>query len=67
MNMKFSEYDVVEAICPLSSVVSAGTKGTVLMLFPGKEPHYEVEFMSNSGESLAVLTVNEPNLKKYAT
>ena len=51
----FKEYDVVIANKALSGSVYKGASGTVLICYPNDD--YEVEFMEENGESLAVLTV----------
>ena len=63
MNTKFSEYDVVKSTRSLSDVVPRGTSGAVLLVFKSVHPQYEVEFIDNTGESLAVLTVKEVDLE----
>ena len=63
MNTKFFEYDVVKSIRSLSGDVPSGTFGAVLMVFASIHPQYEVEFVDNAGESLAVLTVKEEDLE----
>jgi hypothetical protein len=63
MNTKFSEYDVVKLSRSLSGDVPSGTLGAVLMVFASIHPQYEVEFVNNAGESLAVLTMKEGDLE----
>lgn len=63
MNAKFFEYDVVRSIRSLGEDVPSGTSGAVLMVFASMYPQYEVEFVDNAGESLAVLTVKEDDLE----
>lgn len=63
MNTKYFEYDVVQSIRSLSENVPVGTSGAVLMVFQSIHTHYEVEFVDNAGESLAVLTVKEDDLE----
>lgn len=63
MRKKFHEYDVVKSRRPLDGCVPAGALGAILMVFDGDEPNYEVEFVDNAGESLAVLTVSEADLE----
>jgi hypothetical protein len=63
MNTKFSEYDVVKSSRSLTEDVPSGTLGAVLMVFASIHPQYEVEFVNNAGESLALLTVKEDDLE----
>lgn len=63
MKPKFIDYDVVKALKKLDSAVSTGTTGTVLMVFTTTPPSYEVEFVDDAGESLAVLTTGESDLE----
>jgi Domain of unknown function (DUF4926) len=63
MNAKFFEYDIVKSIRSLGEDVPVGTSGAVLMVFASIHPQYEVEFVDNLGESLAVLTVKEEDLE----
>ena len=63
MNTKFFEYDVVKSVRCIGEEVPGGTSGTVMMVFASIQPKYEVEFVNNAGESLAVLTVNEDDLE----
>jgi hypothetical protein len=63
MNAKFFEYDVVRSIRSLGENVPSGTSGAVLMVFVSLHSQYEVEFVDNAGESLAVLTVKEEDLE----
>ncbi|WP_078127288.1 DUF4926 domain-containing protein [Leptospira alexanderi] len=60
MKAEFQEYDVVCAknLLPL---VPIGTRGTVLIVYPGGED-YEVEFFNEIGETLNVLTVSHHDL-----
>ncbi|MDY7548914.1 DUF4926 domain-containing protein [Glaciimonas sp. Gout2] len=63
MKTKFFEYDVVRSIRSLAPDVPSGTSGAVLMVFASMHPQYEVEFVDNVGDSLAVLTVKEDDLE----
>ena len=59
----FSEYDVVKAARAIDDIVPEGTTGAILMIFnDAKTREYEVEFVDDAGESLAVLTVPEGDL-----
>jgi hypothetical protein len=63
MKPAFLDYDIVRARRPIEGIVPPGTEGTVLMVFAADPPAYEVEFLDKAGESLAVLTVEEPDLE----
>ncbi len=57
----FNEYDVVLAKKQLSDNVPAGCKGAVLICFEKND--YEVEFVDDDGESIAVMTVPVTDLE----
>ena len=58
-----SEYDVVRLRTDLDHL-KAGTKGAVVGVYSGDPPEYEVEFVSDSGETLAVKTVTAEQIEK---
>ena len=64
--MKFSEYDVVKLkIDDVSSDLKAGTKGTIVLTYKSVEPHYEVEFCDDAGNTLAIVAMSEEKLEKF--
>jgi len=58
----FIEYDVVIAKNELPGVPK-GSIGTILIVYESGTD-YEVEFLDESGNTIALLTVNEKDLKK---
>lgn len=61
----FEDYEVVKLKDDLPSEgLSAGARGTVLMVYPEPPSEYEVEFLDGDGETLAVLTLPEEKLAK---
>jgi hypothetical protein len=44
--------------------LSAGTKGTILMVHSDDPPAYEVEFVDNAGNSLGTYTVRQSEVMK---
>jgi len=57
---RYKEYDVVRLLTNLPGYeLSTGVLGAVLLVYPGIPPHYEVEFIDDKGQRLALLTVNE--------
>ncbi|MQA18799.1 DUF4926 domain-containing protein [Rugamonas rivuli] len=63
MKTKFLDYDVVKSVRSLNKNVPKGTLGAVLMVFESTNSRYEVEFVNDAGDSLAVLTVDEKDLE----
>lgn len=60
----FSEYDVISLqVASKNMRVPVGTHGTVLIVYPGTPPAYEVEFIGDSGESFGTYTMEESDLK----
>jgi Domain of unknown function (DUF4926) len=60
----FDENDVVELTKDIpEQSLKAGYKGTILMILSISPPVYEIEFMSDDGETIAVETVYEKALK----
>lgn len=51
------EYDVVKSTKVLSSSITSGCKGAVVMVYTEPTLGYEVEFIDANGETLDVLTV----------
>jgi hypothetical protein len=61
-NMK--EYDVVELICDLSDLLPAGTRGTIVMVYPEQNTAFEVEFTDANGKTIEVRSgVRDDQLK----
>lgn len=61
----FDEYEVVQLVHDLASTgVRAGTRGTIVMVYPSDPPEYEVEFMDFEGNTLAVETVRADQIAK---
>ncbi len=59
----FQEYDVVRLRETSDTVtLPAGTKGTVLMIYPDTKNAYEVEFVDDAGNSLGTFSVSETDL-----
>ena len=58
----FDENDVVQLTKDLPEEnLKAGDKGTILMVLSVSPPVYEIEFMNDDGETLAVTTIyNHP-------
>ncbi|MBB5646539.1 DUF4926 domain-containing protein [Pedobacter cryoconitis] len=57
-------YDVIRSLVDLNDKVPAGSKGTVLIIYPNFPPDYEIEFVNDSFETLDVLTVKSSNIVK---
>jgi hypothetical protein len=58
-----SEYDVVRLKSASSTMsVPAGTRGTVLIIHDAIPPAYEIEFIDDAGNTLAILTLKESEL-----
>lgn len=61
----FEEYAVVQLVGDLEAKgLKAGTRGAVVMVYPGDPPEYEVEFVDDDGKTLAVETVSERQIRK---
>jgi hypothetical protein len=61
----FEEYAVVRLECDLEAKgLKAGTRGAVVMVYPCEPPQYEVEFVDDDGNTLAVETVSEGQIRK---
>ena len=58
------EYDVVELTEEITTDLKVGTRGAVVMVYPSDPPEYEVEFVNEGGETIAVRTVREDQLRK---
>ena len=50
----FKEYDVVELICDLEVGPKKGTRGTIVMIYPGQTTAFEVEFVDAAGNTIAL-------------
>lgn len=57
----FQEYDVIKTKRKLSNNVDAGTLGTILIAYNTFD--YEVEFVSNDGNTLDILTVHKDDME----
>lgn len=53
----FREYDVVELAETLSESLKVGTRGAIVMVYPGAQPEYEVEFVDRTGRTIEVRAV----------
>jgi CO dehydrogenase/acetyl-CoA synthase delta subunit len=51
------EYDIVKSTKDLNNKVLKGCEGTVLIVYDTPTLGYEVEFVNDANETLAVLTV----------
>jgi len=61
----FEEYEVVRLVGDLAAKgLKAGTRGTIVMVYPVDPPEYEVEFMDEDGKTLALETVGEKQIAK---
>ena len=58
------EYDVVELTEEITTDLKIGTRGAVVMVYPSDPPEYEVEFVNEVGETIAVRTVRGDQLRK---
>lgn len=60
----YKEYDVVKAAKNLQKdTVTKGMEGTILIVYESNPIEYEVEFVDNKNESIAVLTVSENEIE----
>ncbi|GAB7193591.1 hypothetical protein NUM3379_43010 [Kineococcus sp. NUM-3379] len=57
------EYDIVELVHSHDSGLAAGTRGVVLMVYLDEPRGYEVEFVDSSGQTVALLTVIETDVR----
>lgn len=63
----FSEYDVVRLQVPLPEEnLAAGSTGTILLVHnqPGIPLAYEIEFLDDCGNTIAIATVLESDIEK---
>jgi hypothetical protein len=59
------EYAVIRLKRVVSTIpLPAGTIGTILIVYAGDPPAYEVEFDTDAGKSLGTYTVNEADLEE---
>jgi hypothetical protein len=58
------EYDVVELREGITTDLKTGTRGAIVMVYPSDPPEYEVEFVNDVGETIAVRTVRDDQLRK---
>jgi len=63
----FEEYDIVELVTDLDTTLRAGTRGTIVMAYPGNPPEFEVEFVNANGDTLCLRTVKEDQIRKVKT
>ncbi len=52
--INMQEYDIVELICDLNERLRAGTRGTIVMVYPGQNDVFEVEFTDPAGKIIEV-------------
>jgi hypothetical protein len=57
-------YDYVELVESLESKLPVGTRGAIVMAYPGQPSEYEVEFVDRHGDTITVRTVKEHQLRK---
>ena len=55
----FKEYDSVELTEDLDVTLRSGTRGAIVMVYPGSPPEFEVEFVNDKGDTLSIRTVKE--------
>lgn len=63
MKTNFLEYDIVRSTRALGTSIPSKTEGAILMVFDSTNPQYEVEFIGDDGDSLAVMTVEQKDLE----
>jgi Domain of unknown function (DUF4926) len=61
--MPFKEYDCVELIETLDSSLQRGTRGAIVMVYDGSPAEYEVEFIDQDGQTIALRTVKESQIR----
>lgn len=59
-----AEYDQVELTEDLDSVLRSGTRGAIVMIHLCNPPEFEVEFVSDEGDTLSIRTVKESQIHK---
>lgn len=58
------EYDTVRLIKPIAGKsIPVGAKGAILIDYGSKPPAYEIEFVSEGGETLGLVTLTEDYLE----
>jgi hypothetical protein len=62
--MILKEFDTVESVVEISSLVSIGTIGVVVMCYD--EEDYEVEFVDINNQTIEVVTVSKEKIKKVS-
>lgn len=62
LDKQFSEYEIVKLKRPQADL-PAGVTGTVVMVYNSVPPGYDVEFVDEKGETLAVLTLRDEDLE----
>ena len=61
----FEVYEVVQLKCDLDDKgLKKGDRGAIVMVYPGRQPEYEVEFVDQDGKTIAVETVSGEHLIK---
>ena len=58
-------YDIIKSSKKLNDKVMLGCTGTVLIIYPGFPPAYEVEFVDEINQTLDVLTVGANDIVKF--
>ena len=58
------EYDIVKAVKNINDLVLIGTIGTVVMIYQRPSLGYEVEFINDAKETIAVITVKPDEIAK---
>lgn len=60
----FGEYDVVKLKKDIpSSGLVAGAIGAIVMVYSSNPPEYEVEFVDQDGNTLALVTLSEDEIE----
>lgn len=62
-----NEYDIIKLKAPLPSKnLPLGAKGTVLIVYnePKLPRAYEIEFLDEEGNTLAIVTLNDDEIEK---
>jgi Domain of unknown function (DUF4926) len=67
MLMTFNEYDYVELTETLEPSLQRGTRGAIMMIYDISPPEYEVEFVDQDGQTIALRTVKGSQLRPVET
>ena len=63
----YKEYDVVKAKMNLeNNIIKKGMRGTILIIYESNPNKYEIEFVNNNNESVAILTVSEDEIESIS-